>query len=75
MSKKKRELTPFEKAKRNIRKTAENFNIYHSVEMLAETILSMENLSKEDQEGMEIMFKALLIQMSEFIDESGSEWN
>ena len=75
MSKKKKELTPFEKAKWNIQKTAENFNIYHSVEMLAETILSIKALSEQDQEDMEARFRAVLIQMADFIDESGSEWN
>ena len=68
-------LTPFEKAKLNVQKTAENFNLYNSMIMLSEALESLEELSDRDRKDMELMFNSVIQQMSEYSEGSGDEWN
>ncbi len=76
MSEKKQiKLTPFELARINIKKTAENFNLYNSIEMLAFALDGFENLSEEERETLNIMFKSVLEDMSSFLEEKGHQWN
>lgn len=75
MSKNKIVLTPFEKAKINIQKTAENFSLYDSMIMLAEALSSIEYLDDKDRKDMELMFKNVIQQMSGLKEESGEQWN
>ena len=75
MSKNKIVLTPFEKARVNIRKTAENFNIYSSIIMLAAAFEDMEALSEEERSVIEMMFVVVIQQISEYVEESGIQWN
>jgi len=75
MPKNKIVLTPFEKAKINVQKTAENFNLYNSIIMLAEALESISHLDDQDRIDMELMFASIIQQMSEYSDASGDEWN
>ena len=76
MSEKKQiKLTPFELARINIKKTAENFNLYNSIEMLAFALDGFENLSEEEKETLNTMFKSVLEDMSSFLEEKGHQWN
>ena len=75
MPKNKKVLTPFEKAKVNIQKTAENFNLYSSMVMLAEALESISQLDHQSRIDMELMFASVIQQMSEYSDGSGDEWN
>tara|TARA_B100000282_G_C31518855_1_gene392951 strand:+ start:32 stop:295 length:264 start_codon:yes stop_codon:yes gene_type:complete len=73
--KKEYELTPFEKAKWNVQKTAENFNLYSSVEMLAMALNGIEKLSQEEQDTLNKMLTNVLESMAAFLEEGGEEWN
>ena len=73
--KKEYELTPFEKAKWNVHKTAENFNLYSSVEMLAMALNGIEKLSQEEQDTLNKMLTSVLESMAAFLEEGGEEWN
>jgi hypothetical protein len=75
MPKEKKLLTPFEMAKINISKTAENFNLYDSAVLLAEAIQSMEKLSSEEKEEIQTMFNSVITEMSLYIEGLGREWN
>jgi hypothetical protein len=75
MSKNKIVLTPFEKARINIQKIAENFNIYNSIVMLSEALEDMKELSEEERKDIEILFISVVQQMSEYFEESGVKWN
>ena len=68
-------LTPFEIAKINVKKTAENFNLYNSIEMLAFAMEKIEDLSKEEKEALDTMFVNVLKDMSAFLEEKGHKWN
>ena len=68
-------LTPFEIAKINIKKTAENFNLYNSIEMLAFAMEKIEELSEEEREALDKMFVNVLLDMSSFLEEKGHKWN
>ena len=73
--KKEYELTPFEKAKWNVQKTAENSNLYSSVEMLAMALNGIEKLSQEEQDTLNKMLTNVLESMAAFLEEGGEEWN
>ena len=75
MSEIKKTLTPFEAARANISKTAENFNIYDSVVLMVDSLVGMEELSKEDREDMQNLFNSLIVKMALFIEGSGAKWN
>mgnify|MGYP001342965754 CR=1 FL=1 len=76
MSEKKQiKLTPFELARINIKKTAENFNLYNSIEMLAFALDGFDKLSEEEKETLNTMFKSVLEDMSSFLEEKGHQWN
>ena len=72
-----KKLTPFDEARLNIKKTAQNFNFYNSVEMLA---LAIQTLNKfEDGAGdsleLETMCHNIIIELSEMIAQDGDIWN
>ena len=73
--KKEIKLTPFESARINVKKTAENFNLYNSIEMLAFALDGFESLSEEEKEELNIMFNSVLKSVSFFIEEKGQQWN
>jgi len=75
MPKNKIVLTPFEKAKLNVQKTAENFNLYNSMVMLSEALESIDQLDDQDRRDMELMFVSVIQQMSTHLEGSGGEWN
>ena len=75
MSKNKIVLTPFEKAKINVQKTAENFNLYNSMVMLSEALESIDQLDDQDRRDMELMFASVIQQMATHLEGSGDEWN
>ena len=77
MSSDDKKLTPFDKARLNIKKTAQNFNFYNSVEMLAFAIQTLEKIkdSDEDASTMEIMCKNIIKELSEVIAKDGELWN
>ncbi len=75
MPKNKIVLTPFEKAKLNVQKTAENFNLYNSMVMLSEALESIDQLDDQDRRDMELMFASVIQQMSTHLEGSGGEWN
>jgi len=73
----KRELTPFEKARLNIKKTAQNFNFYSSVEMLAFAIQTLNKIDSDlDEQGdMEKMCHNLIKELSELLLADGGTWD
>lgn len=75
MPKNKIVLTPFEKAKLNVQKTAENFNLYNSMVMLSEALESIDQLDDQDRRDMELMFASVIQQMATHLEGSGDEWN
>ena len=75
MPKNKIVLTPFEKAKINVQKTAENFNLYNSMVMLSEALESIDQLDDQDRRDMELMFASVVQQMATLLEGSGDEWN
>jgi hypothetical protein len=75
MPKNKIALTPFEKAKINVQKTAENFNLYNSMVMLSEALESIDQLDDQDRRDMELMFASVIQQMATHLEGSGDEWN
>ena len=75
MPEEKKNLTPFEIAELNIEKTAENFNLYSSVVLLADAIKSMEKLNNKDKDEIQDMFNDVITEMSLYIQELGREWN
>jgi hypothetical protein len=75
MAKNKIVLTPFEKAKLNVQKTAENFNLYNSMVMLSEALESIDQLNDQDRRDMELMFASVIQQMATHLEGSGDEWN
>tara|TARA_E500000305_G_scaffold76026_1_gene61765 strand:+ start:603 stop:830 length:228 start_codon:yes stop_codon:yes gene_type:complete len=75
MPKNKIVLTPFEKAKINVQKTAENFNLYNSMVMLSEALESIDQLDDQDRRDMELMFASVIQQMATHLEGSGDEWN
>ncbi len=72
----KKKLTPFAEARLNVRKTAENFNFYNSVEMLA---FALNNLNKiDDSEGeddLEKVCQNIIKDLSLFMQEKDDTWN
>ena len=76
MSKNKIVLTPFEKAKINIKKTAENLHFYNSVEMLA---MAIDNLNKFedglDDDELKIMCERIMKELSITLFEKDGTWN
>tara|TARA_B100000287_G_C20191965_1_gene606531 strand:- start:251 stop:484 length:234 start_codon:yes stop_codon:yes gene_type:complete len=71
----KKELTPFEKAKINIKKFAENANIMESTRMLVLAASKIEHMSESEKEVFEKLFQTTLEDLSSFMEESGFEWN
>lgn len=70
-----KQLTPFEMAKINITKTAENFNFYNSIEMLVAAISGLEKVSDHEREVLEKMFANVMEELSSFIEERDKQWN
>ena len=72
----KKKLTPFAEARLNVRKTAENFNFYNSVEMLA---FALNNLNKiddiEGEDDLEKMCQNIIKDLSLFMQERDDTWN
>jgi len=72
----KKKLTPFAEAKLNIRKTAENFNFYNSVEMLAFALDSLNKIgADEDGLDLEKMCQNIIKDLSLFMQEKDDTWN
>ncbi len=73
----KKKLTPFEKARLNIKKTAQNFNFYSSVEMLAFAIQTLNRIEDDlDEQGeMEKMCHNLIKELSELLLADGGTWD
>jgi hypothetical protein len=74
---KEKKTTPFEKARLNIKKTAQNFNFYNSVEMLAFAIQTLNKFENECVENHELdtMCRNIIIELSEMIANDGDVWN
>jgi hypothetical protein len=69
-------LTPFERAKLNVKKTAENFNFYHSVEMLAEAINNLNKYGNEfGEEELDMMCNNIIKELSAMLHKMDSTWN
>jgi len=75
MSKKKLVLTPFEQARANVQKTAENFSLYNSVVMLADALECLNELDEEARKEIERIFIGVIKEMSEHSEGSGDQWN
>ena len=72
----KKELTPFEQVRVNIRKTAENFNFYNSVEMLAHAINNLKEINEEFPAAeLDKMCQNIMVELSLQLQEMDSEWN
>ena len=76
-SEKEKKLTPFDKARLNIKKTAQNFNLYNSVEMLAFAIETLNKVKQDEgnDAGLETMCQNILKELSEMIANDGDIWN
>ena len=73
-----KKLTPFERARRNVNKTAQNFNFYNSVEMLAfaiETLNKFEEGSEDYSEELDTMCRNIIKELSEVMMKEGDKWN
>ena len=75
MPKNKIVLTPFEKARLNVQKAAENFNLYNSIVMLADALECLNKLDEKDRKDAEMIFISVIQEMSEYSEGSGDEWN
>ena len=71
-----KELTPFEKARINVHKTAENFNFYNSVELLVGAIAGLKVAQNDTTlNELEIMCENIIKELSLQLCEDGAEWN
>ena len=72
-----KKLTPFDKARQNIKKTAQNFNFYNSVEMLAMAIQTLKKFEESgvDDSEMDTMCRNIILELSEMLDKDGDSWN
>ncbi len=68
-------LTPFAKARLNINKTAENFNFYNSVEMLAIAIDGLKKASSDEPDELDIMCNNIIKELCAFMLERDGTWN
>ena len=68
-------LTPFEQAKKNITKTAENFSIYSTMEMLVSTIKVVEGLEESEKESLTSMLENIMIEFTLTSGGDGELWN
>ena len=75
-TKEKKQLLPFDVARLNIRKTAENFNFYNSVEVLALAIKGLNTADPDAQEtGLEEMCQNIIKEMCAMMIDKGGSWN
>ena len=79
MPKDKITLTPFEKARENITKTAENLAFCCSVELLVEALMCLDFFPEKTEYGAgkeldEVCVK-VMIELSEFLENRDSVWN
>ena len=71
-----KELTPFEKARINVYKTAENFNFYNSVELLVGAIAGLEAAQNDVVlSELETMCDNIIKELSLQLDKDGAKWN
>ena len=71
-----KKATPFDKARLNIKKTAQNFNFYNSVEMLAFAIQTLNKFEgQEGNEELETMCHNIILELSEMLAKDGDVWN
>ena len=68
-------LSPFEAARANIKRTAENFNMYNSIKMLVTVLDEIDILDEQARESAEKMFLNVIHEMSLYLEERGNQWN
>ena len=67
--------TPFEQARENITKFAENADMVYSLAELKKVIDSCQKLSEEEQEGINLVVEMAIKNLSQFMLDRGEKWN
>ena len=73
--KKQIKLLPFEQARYNLEKFAQNFALCETTLMLLESIEKFDELQELDQKDIQLLCESTVRQLSELIESRGAEWN